>query len=428
MGHPNFSRSTSLLACTLLALIPWRSSADAGWSQIVTWVSSNGGWVDPSLQESMTFHGGAEIRGIISTKSLLGQSLVLEVPQKLWFTLDHFPELQRAPLEGIGECEPGKDELDRMKLAAAIALETKKGDASFHSAHLRMCPTFKEFRSFHPRLMDASLLAAFSALPIVASTRQVQAQDEKRLRCFRKWQQSPGSPVVGVSWDDMLTAYLQIQTRGHHVGGTPVLIPAADMMNTAKEQDLNTQWGVDGSGGLVAWADGILDSLKAAVASDPQERKFKIRTKDSVYAGHEMYEHYCPDCDNSKMMERWGVYLEDNPNALRGTPLDCAAQSGKAARGRNASTPSSLRAVAEAALDLDDVATAGSQGRLAPRCRRETLTASDRGPLHCSLARLAWEHCAVAWGRAAPPGTEPAIPLLAQRKAPVPAPIRRSPP
>lgn len=48
-------------------------------------------------------------------------------------------------------------------------------------------------------------------------------------------------------------------------------------------------------------------------------------------------------------------------------------------------------------LDLKDVDSALKEGRNAPRCREEVLSL-EQGPLRCSYARLAFEHCKMEWG------------------------------
>lgn len=394
MGGPG-----SLLLVVALGAATQGDGANAGWSEVVEWVRSNGGFVHDGFKENLTLHGGASVRGIVSNQALGAETTILEVPYKLWFTLDSFPEILNSDVEGCTQLRRFPAEADRMKLAAAIAVETKKGSASFHSPQLSLFPTLEDFRTFHPRLMGSALHADFAALPVTSISAQLQAMDQVVHDCFQRWERAPKSPVAGIHWDDVMAGRLNILTRSHNVTGTsalPVLIPAADMMNTDKASLLNTVWGET--------SNNISHPLYGPISELPGmemlkgERKFTISTgKDGVGAGQELYESYCPHCDNSRMLLNWGVYLEANTNPLPQDPrVECAAKASSTTTGK------SLREAAEHALDLGSLPTAQAAGWTAPRCRPEVLADPDQGPLRCALARLAWEHCAGAWGREAP--------------------------
>merc|ERR1719161_3397614 len=90
------------------------------------------------------------------------------------------------------------------------------------------------------------------------------------------------------------------------------------------------------------------------------------------------------------MMEIWGLYLELNENPLQ-TVADCNTHH-EHTRGKF----KSLREASEAMLDMSGVDKAIKEGWKAPRCREELLSV-EQGPLRCSFARLAFEHCKQEW-------------------------------
>lgn len=378
----------------LLLFAPALAGPDA-WSETAAWLAANGAEVDSLLRANVTSHGGASIRGVVSGARLGPAETLLRVPRKLWLTLEHFPELQRANLSKVPACVdlPGTGKgCSALKEVAAIAAETRKGDASFFAPYLRTLPTLAEIRSFHPLYAGTPIVADFGALSIVTYALRVQFSDNQTRDCFEAWRRSPERPsaLAGLSWGDYELALAWFRTRSYSVGlGEGALIPGSDLLNTAKRRSLNTAWSPDG---------GV----------------FTLRTSASVPAGAELFDTYCSTCDNERMLTNWGVYLEDNPNALSDNKtklIDCDAVNFLPGEG----TADTLREAAEAALDLSPTALseARAEGWRSPRCRR-TL-ASPQGPLRCSLARLAWEYCGRQWGSNAsvPPAMTPAT-LLQQ--------------
>eukprot|EP00747_Dinoflagellata_sp_TGD_P065841 gnl/TRDRNA2_/TRDRNA2_154535_c2_seq1.p1 gnl/TRDRNA2_/TRDRNA2_154535_c2~~gnl/TRDRNA2_/TRDRNA2_154535_c2_seq1.p1 ORF type:complete len:102 (+),score=18.33 gnl/TRDRNA2_/TRDRNA2_154535_c2_seq1:382-687(+) len=99
-------------------------------------------------------------------------------------------------------------------------------------------------------------------------------------------------------------------------------------------------------------------------------------------------------------MDMWGIFLEDNDfqndTFSDGLGTVKPSQNCNAATKVNgtAATAATLRGVVEAALDLS---LAVPDGILAPRCKPSTFTATEQGPLRCSLARLAWQGCGGEW-------------------------------
>lgn len=304
------------------------------------------------------------------------------------FTLDNFPELQSAPLEELAECKAAQenDDLNTLKMAAALALEERKGNASQFNFYLRGLPTLTDFRTFHPRFMATDLLADFGALPHAQVTPRMQKHDLNIQVCFERWQQVPRSPVSEVHWDDIVLAMARYRTRRYTNGSNqmPVMVPGADLLNTEKLSTVNTVYKISNG-------------------------TFSLVTNSTIQAGSELYDLYCDNCDNSFMMYVWGVYLEDNPNPIKFPPVDCTARS-------NGGTAKSLQEAAESVLDLDTLPVAQSEGWTAPRCRASSLASYKQGPLRCSLARLAWEYCGEEWRPAAHDSkAQPSLALLSKR-------------
>lgn len=116
-------------------------------------------------------------------------------------------------------------------------------------------------------------------------------------------------------------------------------------------------------------------------------------------AGEELTEEYCSHCSNVEMMAVWGIFLEDNVNAIQKTDTSfCHSTSNSESESNLTRSQSSvsLRKVTEAMLDMKS--TTNSNWR-APRCQAEAVVTSEQGPLRCSMARLAWEHCHAEWNR-----------------------------
>jgi len=57
-----------------------RESSDA-WGATITWLRENGATVTDALASAKTHHGGAEIRGVVSTEELEPGSGILNIPE-----------------------------------------------------------------------------------------------------------------------------------------------------------------------------------------------------------------------------------------------------------------------------------------------------------------------------------------------------------
>lgn len=364
------------------AALAGEGSSTEAWKESAAWAVANGGSAHAGLAGSATRHGGATVRGIVATEPLPNGTLLLEVPRRLWLTLENFPAFRDARLDGLDGCPTERERL-MLQLSAVIATERRKGAASFYHVYLQKLPTLADFRAFHPRLAREQLLADFAALPLAEEMRAAQRKDEALKRCFAAWSRTPGSPVAGLTWEDMEQAVFLVRTRAYNTAGAwgrwePSLIPASDLLNVHPSK-VSARWVPSGS------VEGPT-TFKLFADSGPD--------RPEIAAGEELYEEYCGLCDNDRFMSIWGIYLEANRHRSKAA-VDCGATAGSLesqARARK------LRAAAEAALDVDGGAAALAAGWGAPRCKAATQADPDQGPLRCSLARLAWEHCAGAWG------------------------------
>eukprot|EP00746_Dinoflagellata_sp_MGD_P019520 gnl/MRDRNA2_/MRDRNA2_145400_c0_seq1.p1 gnl/MRDRNA2_/MRDRNA2_145400_c0~~gnl/MRDRNA2_/MRDRNA2_145400_c0_seq1.p1 ORF type:complete len:438 (-),score=68.00 gnl/MRDRNA2_/MRDRNA2_145400_c0_seq1:92-1405(-) len=348
---------------------------NAEWLELSNWITENGGLVDSNVRESMTVHQGFSIRGMVSNTALESGRAVLHVPKKLWLTLENFPDINNVQLDKVPQCgAPLKDyHLHPIKLAGALARERKKGNASLYHSYISKLPTLDDFRSFHPRLIDVDAQKDFAGLPIIEFTLKLQQMDVQVRNCFLSWTTVPNSPVAGISAEEQYLALMQYRTRAFSSGGVSFMVPGADFFNTDGPAKYNTLWKAK---------DGVFTVMLDM-------------TPGGVQPNVELYDEYCAACDNAIMMSIWGLYLEDNKNPLK-TSADCNAKVDPSAPHKHGSFKS-LRDAAEAMLDLKDVDAAREAGRTAPRCREELLSL-EQGPLRCSFARLAFEHCKMEWG------------------------------
>jgi len=372
------------LSFWLPRLVLGQGSTD-DFQELTQWLVSEGATVKTELHGDTFQHGGASVRGILSTNELADQTTFLVIPKRLWLVLSNFPQFAGAQLPSKCDLRGVSIKAHELKLAAALASEAQKGDASFFYKYLKTLPTMEQFYSFYPLMMESPLQSDFASLPIVADV-QTTLDDLKLVRgCFEKWVKAADSPAKGLTWDQILLGLTWLRTRAftmfQYFGTQDIisLIPGADMLNTAKAADLN-----------VAWSS--------------TETEYTMNTDaESVASGTELLDSYCQNeedgkqCHNSEMLKHWGVYLEDNPNSVDHDAETCTGEVGV-----------HMKEVTQAALQEPE--TALSAGWRSPRCHASTLNMAQ-GPLRCSLSRLAWETCAEKWG-VAPSPNGPLLGLL----------------
>jgi len=354
---------------SLAAFLPCRVLShgdDGGFLEVVEWLKANGATANAGLSSGFFNLGGASVRGLQTTDELSDKTTFLSIPPRLWLLPSHFPKFANAELPS--KCRHTAKP-HGLKFAAALAAEVAKGNSSFYYTYLKLLPSAADFHSFLPRMMDAPLQSDFAALPLVTSVQDSQADDKGTQECFAQWVKPSLSPARGLTWEQVHLALNWIHTRGFTIMqnfGTMdmiALIPAADMINTARPGDLNVQWSFS-------------------------DTEYTMQTDSSVASGTELRDFYCHSddsegsCDNNEMMKHWGVYVEDNPVPVLGNAEVCAGEQGR-----------HMKQLTEDALQ--DPASITS-GWLSPRCRSSTLS-QQQGPLRCSLARLAWETCVKLW-------------------------------
>lgn len=338
------------------------------WPETVEWLKTNGAHVNSHLSARQT----STARSVVASAPMRYGDTLLVVPKKLWIHLDNFPTFK----DSAGPPKGSPSDVNLLKLAAALASETKKGSRSTWEPYLRRLPTRSDFHAFHPQLADTQLLSDFGALRTARLMHTLRGVDKRLSETFALWQKVHARPreIDRLEWDDIHEALMRLRTRRFSVeGGQSALIPGVDLMNTAVGTRLNTRWVPD-------WESG-----------------FAVSTTRPLNNSEELFLDYCSDCDNNKLVATWGVYQEDNPNKLdmKHAP-DCLSM-----RNQLSAQSVTLREVAETMLEIsaDEAAPMAESTSQAPvpRCKPDLVESDDQGLIRCSLARLAWEYCGDSW-------------------------------
>lgn len=295
------------MRCPYLALAMQTSlcmAAHDAWTAAATWLSKNGGYVHHALHGSMTSHGGKAFRGVVTSQALWPNESLIHVPKHMWMDIDTFQDLKQVEL-GVNMWCSSLDaaRIEYLKNAVGMALETKKGEASFFAPYLRYLPKLDDYKEFYPRYMTAEVARDFRGLPLVRTVQAFQEKDEATRKCFESWKLSGGHLISTLTWQDVLQALSQFRTRvyGLHKeeaarrgsGPTLAIVPVADLLNTEKKELLNTEYQI------------------------PQTNNdFLVVTNRSIARNGEVYDSYCMICNNEDMMSIWGVYLDTNQNRL----------------------------------------------------------------------------------------------------------------
>merc|ERR1719158_1303195 len=116
-------KSTSVIIACIACFALVQAEDDEAFGPLKKWLKSEGAQVNDALKGNHTRHGGANIRGVITTSALTGnyETTLFEVPKKMWLLLGNFPEFAASKLPSTHECNDLADwEAYRIKLAAAI--------------------------------------------------------------------------------------------------------------------------------------------------------------------------------------------------------------------------------------------------------------------------------------------------------------------
>jgi len=350
-------------------------------SSLAAWLKANGASVHEGLEIATKLHGEVSVRGVVSQIALTSNDTVVGVPEKLWLTADNFPEIRDANLTGLGNACSRLDPeaLDLLRSVTVVALETKRGDASFYSPYIRTLPAMNDFQSFYPMFGQPLVFAEFGALPVVKKVEGLLGYDFLIEQCFEAWRDDPSFPgsrqgAPTIEWStDIKVALAQWRTRSYAVGQKSAMVPISDLGNTASVRSLNAQWSIENG-------------------------RFFLRTFKPVPAMDEVVENYCDVCDNDYMLFAWGIYLEDNKNRLaQAEPVDCMASiPSEAGSAHHTLQEAAMSVLDMGAASLDKLA---EESLTAPLCQPAQVSDGGQGPLRCNLARLAWEYCARDWRR-----------------------------
>eukprot|EP00746_Dinoflagellata_sp_MGD_P068128 gnl/MRDRNA2_/MRDRNA2_28090_c0_seq1.p1 gnl/MRDRNA2_/MRDRNA2_28090_c0~~gnl/MRDRNA2_/MRDRNA2_28090_c0_seq1.p1 ORF type:complete len:430 (+),score=73.84 gnl/MRDRNA2_/MRDRNA2_28090_c0_seq1:75-1364(+) len=329
---------------------------------VAEWMRKHSASVSLHLQGAFRSHGGASIRSVISTEDLPKGTVLMNLPRNTWIWegTPAFSDLvgQKEAVSQNPSCRLSPpQEITKMIVAAGMAREKAKGTDSTLYLALKSFPTYNDYYSFHPRLAGPEILRDFGSLGISEIIKAQQVIDSNLQQCFIAWK-SNSSSIDGVEWLNVHEALEQIRTRAFGVPEIPghpaVVIPLADLLNTAPAPEYNTLW-------------------HAGTAA------FTMTAKGSS-ANAELYDPYCAKCDNKIMLLRWGIYLEDNSN--RGLSMKCATHQ---------ASNKLLHDATIAALE-----TQKNFNWTAPRCKAAVFK-TPQGAMRCSLARLSWEACGSQW-------------------------------
>jgi hypothetical protein len=359
----------SCLHCFSIILLTQAGAPEVGdmedvFQSLAQWMAGRGASVEKALKGGYKEHGGANIRSVISTGNFTKGTLFMRMPKQLWIwehTKD-FADLMVAKqmhspaIEACRSLDPKV--LTNLVVAIGLAREKAKGETSDLRLALKSFPKAHDFESFHPRFAGPEILEDFKALKFCDTIRQQQVMDKALQQCFIGFQQQSSiQSLVGIEWSDVQEAAMQVRTRAYGnaelLPNSSVVIPLADLLNTAPSAKWNTRW-----------------SLSAD--------SFQMIATQGIGADVELVESYCPLCDNRRMLSLWGIYLENNGN--RG--LSCSLEQ------------ASDRVLQNATMAVLEVKKAPKL--TAPRCKASVF-AAKQGALRCSLARLTWEACSPQW-------------------------------
>jgi hypothetical protein len=274
-----------VVACIFAALRGYgNGEADAEGEALFKWMHAHGAYVHAGLMIGPTSHGGLQIRGAKTRKAVAKGELLVRVPRNMWLDMNSLAPVHASHFEKHEACE-GEEE--NILLAAGLALEAQKGDASFLAPMIQMLPGIADFREFHPFLAEDAILADFGELPLLQHLRKGYQADINSLdACFKAWKAEPTSRVTSLNLEDLIAARYQFKTRGF-AGSTGALPAFLDLPNTGLPSEANIKH--DFVGGM-----------------------FEMRAVKAIPAGGEIINRYCADCDNEMMLAGWGVYLEKN--------------------------------------------------------------------------------------------------------------------
>jgi len=333
---------------------------------LIQWMEQHGANISKRITVNSFQHGGISIRGLASSTDISENDTLIQVPKRLWIRMGNYPEIKSADLSRIPACqELGESFREVLLKSAALALETKKGEASFYSPFLAYLPTLDEYRSFLPDMASDSIMREFRTFHFVRHKLGTWRFELKTMKlCFEAWKRKPTAPVglSALDWaTDMELARARLQTRGYNGEELGlVMVPLVDLAN-ARVGTENARW---------SFEDDV----------------FTVKSSCGIRAGSEVYEVYAKEDDNAELVYSWGMYFETNPTQQSPDSFNedsCIKDGGH------------LR---ELVLSiLEDPEPIKHANLLAPRCKVDKLQSHHQGQIRCSLARLSYETCSRFW-------------------------------
>lgn len=351
----------------LLLCVAEDATRNGSWTEFTSWLTEHGAFVHSGLSLNASCESTG-MRGVISTTPVAANTQLFRIPTKLMILEDV------SAAKSVTD-EQVKDLLEdeQIRLALALARKIKKGKRSAYFTYISMLPEPKDFQDFHPIFAGQSMRADFGELPVLGlleRSRTISTRESKN--AFQIWKTLENSKAAFLSWGDVEAALHLVRTRSVRTPGKGLaMVPLYDLVNTAEDSKVNVAMTID---------QGVL----------------KVRTTRDLPSNTEILASYSSACDNEIMLHTYGTYFASNPILPSSvTPVRCLATCDKAERPH--ATSNSLWEAAEAIIDLTRAKDALAAGWNSPPCK-ETMASSSQGRLRCSLARLAWETCAAAWG------------------------------
>lgn len=325
-----------------------------GWENMVKYVEKSHGDISKDIVTRMIEKSGFKARGIAATGAIKEGDTLFEIPKGMWIHIDNFPDVKSTDIN----CG-----YTSTRVVTALALEIQKGEKSNWHTYIENMPSRADLKRFYPRWAADELMETFNGLSIVEDMTKKRGWEQDHRECWEKWskkhKKSGNKPDLGdLTWNEMEFAYALWRSRNYGFGdGENALIPVSDFMNTSPSSEFNARWRASNKGGD---ENGTLDV-------------FKVLATANMSSDDEFLESYCRECSNFKMLETWGIYMEDNPVAPdKANKTVCE------------------KVMPKAKSNLEEKKE--NEKHTAPRCKTETLD-KEQGPLVCSFSRFAWEVC-----------------------------------
>ncbi|CAK0864311.1 unnamed protein product [Prorocentrum cordatum] len=165
-------------------------------------------------------HGGEHLRGLGVSSDVSKGEPVFCIPKACWINEDVVPRSSNfSMLCGAN-----------VRVALWLAVEAKKGPASFYYPYLAMLPTEEAYKHFHPAYLEGFQL-----------DEQLDFWEGAWLRSLSDCHRGRESPT----WEEAKLAYVQLLTRQSGYVG---LSPLADLANAGPGHEVNVAQRLDAQG------------------------------------------------------------------------------------------------------------------------------------------------------------------------------------